>query len=117
MRARILETLRSERYGACWVDVAWLWPRRMILGWLSLQASVQAGEEDAARDALEALNVVGAKQPELLTEGEVLEVVVKAMLALSAGPGLEVREITVTSPLTPRARECVRRPQSCPGGL
>lgn len=55
------------------------------------QASIHAGEEDAARDALEALNVVAAKQPELLVDGQGLEVVAKAMLALASSPALEVR--------------------------
>lgn len=55
------------------------------------QVTVNAGDEDAARDALEALNVVAAKQPQLLTEGEGLDVTGKAMLSLAASPALEVR--------------------------
>lgn len=55
------------------------------------QVTVNAGDEDAARDALEALNVVAVKKPQLLTEGEGLDVAGKAMLALAASPALEVR--------------------------
>lgn len=54
------------------------------------QVTVNAGDEDATRDALEALNVIAAKQPQLLTEGEGLDVTGKAMLSLAASPALEV---------------------------
>ena len=54
------------------------------------QVTVNAGDEDAARDALEALNVIAAKQPQLLAEGEGLDVTGKAMLSLAASPALEV---------------------------
>ncbi|CAN0091173.1 unnamed protein product [Laminaria digitata] len=62
-----------------------------------LQVTVNAGDEDAARDALEALNVVAAKQPQLLTEGEGLDVTGKAMLSLAASPALELstRELSL----------------------
>lgn len=57
---------------------------------LFCQATVNAGDEDASREALEALNVVAVKLPQLLTEGKGLDVAGKAMLSLAASPALEV---------------------------
>lgn len=51
---------------------------------------MNAGDEDASREALEALNVVAVKLPQLLTEGKGLDVAGKAMLSLAASPALEV---------------------------
>lgn len=52
-----------------------------------------AGDDDAARDALEALNVVAAKQPDLLLAGQGLEVVGRAMIELAANSDLEVSRL------------------------
>lgn len=62
----------------------------ILLDRFFIQATVTGGEEDAARDALEALNVVAAKQPELLLNDQGLDAVGKAMLSLAASPALEV---------------------------
>ncbi|CAN0411049.1 unnamed protein product [Pylaiella littoralis] len=69
-------------------------PRMMSV----LEATVNAGDEAAAGDVLEALNVVAANQPLLLLADEQsLELVGSAMLYLAASPSLEVstRELSL----------------------
>lgn len=53
--------------------------------------TVTSGDETAALDVLEALNVVAANQPLLLlADSQNLELVSTAMLSLAASPTLEV---------------------------
>lgn len=55
------------------------------------QATVSSGDEGSLRELLEALNVVVAKRPQLLLEGQGLDVVGNGVLSLAASPALEVR--------------------------